>query len=181
LVCDLKLKRTKLHGDQALELICSDPDRFNELRDLGLINEQVSFRQRFFVPSDPDKGISILTELLDRYPIVESDERSEGPRQENLSIDVPASEAKAIVLEQWINPPEQPVDVQPFALVGTEEVPPQEITPTVSVESGVPLEELLEQRAELRSRRQSSPPLTVEGQGLLFPAGAETRAMPESS
>ncbi len=46
LVCDLKLKRVKFHGEQAMELICSDPDRFGELRDLGLINEQVSFRQR---------------------------------------------------------------------------------------------------------------------------------------
>jgi hypothetical protein len=183
LVCDLRLKRVKFQGEQALELICSDPDRFGELRDLGLINEQVNFRQRFFVPSDPDKGISILTELLDRYPILETDERSEEPRQENLSIDVPASEARSIVLEQWIDPPEEPVDVQPLTLVGTEQVPPQAITPTASNESGVPLEELLQQRTELRSRRRSRPPLTVDGQGLLFTRTehASEMSMPERS
>ncbi len=183
LVCEMKLKRVKLHGEPAMELICSDPDRFDELRNLGLINEQVSFRQRFFVPSDPDKGVPILTELLDRYPIVETDEASEGPKQENLSIEVPASEARTIVLEQWVDPPEQPVDAAPSTLIAPEEALHEEIIPADVSERGAPLAQLLEQRAQLHSRRQPRSRPIVEGQGLLFTSSerADAMTMPEGT
>jgi hypothetical protein len=35
-----------------IELVCIDPDGFLELRNLGLINEQIRYKQQFFVPAD---------------------------------------------------------------------------------------------------------------------------------
>lgn len=189
LVCDLKLKRVKFHGETALELICSDPDRFAELRDLGFINEQVSFRQRFFVPTDPEKGIPVLAELLERYPIVETDSSSEGPQQGSLSIELPASEARAVVLEEWIDPPEKPVDIEPSTiatpdtevLVGTgEETAPRASIPRGLSEPETPLARLLEQRADLHARRRSRLRPMVEEQGLLFTKSEDPDAAAEA-
>jgi hypothetical protein len=39
--CKMHLKRTMLQREPAVELTCIDPDRFGELRQLGLINEQI--------------------------------------------------------------------------------------------------------------------------------------------
>ena len=46
---DLKLKLSAMQGDRVIELVCHDPDRFQELRGIGLINEQISYKQRFLV------------------------------------------------------------------------------------------------------------------------------------
>jgi hypothetical protein len=192
LVCDMRLKRVKLHGEPALELICPEPDRFDELRDLGLINEQVRFRQRFLLPSDPEKGVPILTELLDRYPTLETDEASERPQQENLSIDVPASEARSIMLEEWIDPPMPPGDVELPTSIATgtsapaeigADVPPNVATANDLCEPGVPLTQLLEQRAEINSRRRLRPRPIIEGQGVLFATSkpADTTPMPDNT
>jgi hypothetical protein len=58
----------------ALELIGADPYKFAELRELGLINEQINWKQRFFMPTDETTGIEILSGLLDRYPVVVEEE-----------------------------------------------------------------------------------------------------------
>jgi len=73
LVQGLQLKQTTLYGDDAIELVGKgdlglDSNRFDEFRELGLLNERISYKQRFFVPSDPDTGIETLTNLLKRYP-----------------------------------------------------------------------------------------------------------------
>jgi len=40
---------------------------------LGLLNEQIDWKQRFFVPTDEEKGIAVLHNLLARYPIIPSE------------------------------------------------------------------------------------------------------------
>jgi hypothetical protein len=47
-----------------------------ELRELGLVNEQINWKQRFFVPSDDKRGTLILSALLDRYPLVVAEEEA---------------------------------------------------------------------------------------------------------
>jgi len=73
LVSGLKLCRKMVHREPVIELIGVDPYRFAEIRSLGLINEQIDWKQRFFVPRDDETGIGVLTELLARYPVLVSD------------------------------------------------------------------------------------------------------------
>ncbi len=73
LVSGLKLCRRTLHREPVIELIGVDPYKFAEIRSLGLINEQIDWKQRFFVPTGHEKGIEVLHRLLDRYPILSSE------------------------------------------------------------------------------------------------------------
>jgi len=77
LACDLKLKQSNVHGEPALEVVCHQPHKFKELRDLGLVNEQIQWKQRFFVPTEEAKGIPILTDLLGRYPALADESAAE--------------------------------------------------------------------------------------------------------
>ena len=72
LVSGLKLSRKVIHREPVIELIGVDPNRFAEIRGLGLINEQIDWKQRFFVPTDEETGVAVLTELLARYPVMVS-------------------------------------------------------------------------------------------------------------
>ena len=69
-----------------------------------MINEQINWKQRFFVPSDETSGIEILTSLLDRYPVIASEDGvSETESKVSERIPAPAIEATNIVnLEEWI-------------------------------------------------------------------------------
>src|SRR5713226_2212671 len=62
-----------VHREPVIELIGVDPYKFAEIRSLGLINETIDWRQRFFVPTDEEPGMSVLSDLLDRYPVMVSD------------------------------------------------------------------------------------------------------------
>jgi hypothetical protein len=69
LASNLTLRRGAIHSEPGIELCGADPYKFAELRGLGLINEQINWKQRFFVPSD-ESGIDILKSLLERYPVI---------------------------------------------------------------------------------------------------------------
>jgi hypothetical protein len=70
LVSGLKLARKMVHREPVIELIGVDPNRFARIRGFGLINEQIDWKQRFFVPTDEETGVAVLTELLARYPVM---------------------------------------------------------------------------------------------------------------
>src|SRR5436305_551 len=76
LVSGLKLCRKVVHREPAIALIGVDPNRFAEVRSIGLINEQIDWKQRFFLPTDEETGIPVLTALLTRYPVMVSDNSS---------------------------------------------------------------------------------------------------------
>jgi hypothetical protein len=64
---------------------------------------QIEWKQRFFVPTDEEPGSEILTALLNRYPVLISDEASQDVAPEPE----PANEMRPpqiIDLEQWIVP-----------------------------------------------------------------------------
>jgi hypothetical protein len=157
----LKLKRSALQRDPIIEVECHDSDRFDELRKLGLINEQIRYKQHFFVPSDEEKGVPILTELLVRYPLVPADlEELEGSQQEILAVEVPATEASIVDLASWVLPPP--------------DISPEPITPP---EKALPLETTLARPSWLTllapgdhtpSSRPRRPPAAVEAQQVLF-------------
>jgi hypothetical protein len=107
LVSKMNLKLATHAQSPAIELECSDPARFPEFRDLGLINEQIKWKQRFFVPMDKTKGLAVLSALLTRYPVLP---RQEQPA-ESLPIKAEADQgaARKVVLEDWVLPAEQNV------------------------------------------------------------------------
>lgn len=74
LVGGFKLRKSSVRREDAVEVICADTYKFDELRVLGLINESIAYRQRFFVPTDEEKGLPVLTALLARYPAVSTEE-----------------------------------------------------------------------------------------------------------
>jgi hypothetical protein len=101
LVSGLELCRKFLHREPAIELCGVDPFKFGELRSLGLLNEQIDWKQRFFVPTDEDNGIEILSALLERYPVMVTDDQVDGQ-------DLPAEpvaeiqKANIVDLNDWI-------------------------------------------------------------------------------
>jgi len=91
-----------VHRELVIELIGVDPNRFAEIRSLGLINEQIDWKQRFFIPTDEETGIAVLTELLARYPVLVSDVLTddEPPEIEPQQLAQP----QIVDLDEWFVP-----------------------------------------------------------------------------
>src|SRR5882762_8297097 len=107
LVSGLKLCRTFVHREPVIELCGADPYKFAELRSLGLRNEMIDWKQRFFVPTDEEPGIDILTSLFNRYPLLITDEA----RQSEVTEPEQPTEMRPtqiVQLEQWIVPVSNP-------------------------------------------------------------------------
>jgi hypothetical protein len=100
LASKMKLKLATHATAEAIELECSDPARFPELRTLGLINEQIKWKQRFFVPTDQTKGLTVLTALLKRYPVLAPKEQPGESLPIKMELDKGA--AKLAVAEEWV-------------------------------------------------------------------------------
>lgn len=107
LASNLTLRRGSIHSEPAIELCGADPYKFAELRELSLINEQINWKQRFFVPSDETNGIDIITSLLDRYPVIAKEEGvSKIDFQAFERIPAPAIAATNIIdIDEWILTP----------------------------------------------------------------------------
>ena len=102
LVSGLKLCRKVIHREPVIELIGVDPFRFAETRSLGLINEQIDWKQRFSVPTEEETGIGILTALLERYPVMVSDDF---PDDEPIMVEPDEFVPPQIIdLDEWIVP-----------------------------------------------------------------------------
>src|SRR5829696_2578695 len=124
LVTGLKLCRRMLHREPVIELIGVDPYKFAEIRSLGLLNEQIDWKQRFFVPTDAVLGVSVISALLDRYPVLISSE------SDNVEVAEPeiATELRAtqvVDLNEWFVPVESlssqvPEPVEEFAITLSE-------------------------------------------------------------
>ncbi len=102
LAYNLKLRRGSIHSEPAIELSGANPYKFAELRELGLINEQINWKQRFFIPTDETTGIEILSALLDRYPVVVADEAGSKPEVETIEASPQMTPTNIIELGQWI-------------------------------------------------------------------------------
>lgn len=70
-----ELKRSKLAGEPVIEFVSNDHYKFNELRGMGLINETIQHRQRFFVPTEESLGKPILGAILNRWPALKQKAR----------------------------------------------------------------------------------------------------------
>ena len=130
LVSGLKLSRKMIHREPVIELIGVDLNRFAEIRSLGLINEQIDWKQRFFVPTDEESGIATLTDLLSRYPILTSDV---------LADDEPISEIEPtelappqiVDLDEWFVSAEAEPTPQPSATERAQDIETSEVAWTL--------------------------------------------------
>jgi len=102
LVSGLKLCRRSLHREPAIELCGADPYKFSELRSLGLLNEQIDWKQRFFVPTDEETGIAVLDSLLARYPVIPSEVSGESEISSIESQEL--SKPQIVNLAEWFVP-----------------------------------------------------------------------------
>jgi hypothetical protein len=103
LVSGLKLARKVIHRQPVIELIGVDSYRFAEIRSLGLINEQIEWKQRFFVPSDEEIGVPIVSDLLSRYPVM----APEISTDDHLLAEIESSHLlspKIVDLDEWFVP-----------------------------------------------------------------------------
>jgi len=99
LVSNLTIRRALIHREPAIELCGADPYKFAELRELGLINSQIDWKQGFFVPTDEELGINILAALLDRYPVVVAEEAATEASTTDSDEIRPAT---IVDLDEWI-------------------------------------------------------------------------------
>jgi hypothetical protein len=102
-----------LHREPVIELIGVDPYKFAEIRSLGLLNEQIDWKQRFFVPTDEVSGVGVVSALLDRYPILPSEESGESGSAyvECQKLSPP----QTVNLDEWFVPVADMVPVPPLA------------------------------------------------------------------
>ena len=78
------LRRTKVHGETRLEVSGVKSALFPYFRQMGLIEEQIQWRNRFFVPTDEGEGVKILRQLLDAYPVLAQEKKATEAGQEAL-------------------------------------------------------------------------------------------------
>jgi hypothetical protein len=122
LVSGLKLCLRSLHREPVIELCGADPYKFAELPGLGLINEQIDWKQRFFIPTDEEKGIAVLDSLLARYPAMQNEVSGES---EITDIELKElSRPQTVNLDEWFVPVTETVLVSPLAPDETESAEP---------------------------------------------------------
>jgi predicted RNA methylase len=97
LIEGLSLSRARIYGTSYIELKGASHHKFQELRDLGLINMQIDYRHRFTLPKDEDDAIDLLQKLLARYPIDQPIE--DAP----LEIPLPTSELRALAQAETVD------------------------------------------------------------------------------
>jgi len=70
---------------------------------------QINWKQHFFVPSDEEKGIAILTTLLASYPAMVTDAEQEAieTKVSALRVSNELPKTSAIELQQWIIEPQE--------------------------------------------------------------------------
>ena len=74
LIEDLQLRRARVMSAQRLELTGFTEAMRDRLRAYGLFSEIISWKLRFFIPTDAT-GPSVLAKLLDAYPVARISER----------------------------------------------------------------------------------------------------------
>lgn len=85
--------------------------QFQQMRRLGVLNPIVHGKQRFFIPTDPARGVEVLTKVLDIFPLLPPEEEepdTETPGEINPEdvVDVTLGE-ESVDLETWLIDPEE--------------------------------------------------------------------------
>jgi len=70
----LKLKRTKYHGEQSVELANVPKVLIDYARKLGLIEERIDFKPRFFIPNETETAINLIQKIVKDYPVQQGED-----------------------------------------------------------------------------------------------------------
>ncbi len=111
------LHRAKVYGTNYVEVTGVWSNHFAELRSLGFLNFSIDYKQRFFLPTEQDKAIEILTNFLKRYPAILPEEETESAPVQFTDLKALASVEPANILDLVI--PYEPV-TEPVPLELTE-------------------------------------------------------------
>jgi hypothetical protein len=95
LVGGLKLQRTFLNRQPAIELTGISMYQRTEVENMGLFKETRNYNLKHFVPTEEEKAITVLTKLLERYPAVSrrDNQQEDDLASENI-IDSPSAESE---------------------------------------------------------------------------------------
>lgn len=72
LVEGLKLKPEFLKQQPAIRVVNFADSQEKTVYNLGALREKVGLEYRYYIPTDPEKGIEVLTKFLDRFPAVDT-------------------------------------------------------------------------------------------------------------
>lgn len=97
LVEGLSLSRSKIYAQSYVEIRGATHHKFAELRDMGLLNMRIDYRERFLLPTNQEEAISLLNRILNRYPIVTP--IHEAPQKVSL----PTTEFRALATTETVN------------------------------------------------------------------------------
>ena len=97
LVESLSLSRSKVYGTQYVELRGVTSHKFDQFRQMGLLNMKIEFRERFFLPDDSDQAVEVLKQLLTLYPLVTPE--IENPQE----VPLPSTEFRALAHAETAN------------------------------------------------------------------------------
>lgn len=138
----LKLKKGSIHGEAAVELHCTDPYKFASLRELGLINEQIKWKQHFFIPADEEKAVEILTALFKLYPVTVKEEESEAEECAEIEALPETGAVSLIDLAEWVIPAGELDEISETEIVQVEAQSPgaPSVQPTGLQEQGRDIE-----------------------------------------
>lgn len=75
LVGGIKLRPTFLKKNPIIEIMNLSLYQQNEFKNYGAIQEFINFQTKSFVPSDKEKGIEVLSKILERFPAVDTNEK----------------------------------------------------------------------------------------------------------
>ena len=112
---NFSLARARVYSDQYVELRGASHHKFSSLRELGLLNMRIDYRERFFLPTDPQQAIEILKRLLAQYPVETKVEEETEPVHESLLTE----NLQAFVRTETVNIfdlLETPIHLQPIPL-----------------------------------------------------------------
>ncbi len=97
LVEGLSLSRSRIYGESYVEIRGATHHKFGELRDMGLLNMRIDYRERFLLPTDQEEAIELLDTLLKRYPTVTP--INEAPQE----IPLPTTELRALAQTETVD------------------------------------------------------------------------------
>jgi hypothetical protein len=128
LVDGLSLCRSKIYGQGYVEIRGASHHRFSQLREMGLLNMRIDYRERFLLPTNAEEALDLLTKLLTRYPILAP--ADEAPQE----IPLPTTEFRAIAKTSTVNIFDLleiplPIQIQPATIDTINSTPPD--TPIV--------------------------------------------------
>jgi tRNA G10 N-methylase Trm11 len=105
LTTGLKIIRTLVRNEERIEMFGLKYNHHAPLRNIGLIEESSRGYSRFFIPTEPEAGVAVLTELLKAYPQIKSAEDAKDDDARTTEELEAEGEAPTIDLRTWLIPP----------------------------------------------------------------------------